>query len=82
MVIVAFLIGWFLRTMIKGGLVEGYDIEVDSCESDITLEKMRKLGKSCNHFFEDHWYSSGGQCTNAKLADHLGVWNEHPCKRE
>ena len=83
MVIVAFLIGWFLRKMIKGGLVEASS-EVDDC-TKIGLEALRSTDTDCWDYHEDHWYTlanSNKQCVGVTAADHQGTIYDSACKLE
>jgi hypothetical protein len=40
MVVIAFLIGWFLRTMFQGGLVEGQGGIIEDLETVSNLDKF------------------------------------------
>jgi hypothetical protein len=94
MVIVAFLIGWFLRTMIKGGLFEGVgkkiSIMVDGCDKitiPIIQKDSKKRGKDVeceNYHYRGFWDIWGGvsNCVGVTAADHLGPLNIRPCKDE
>jgi hypothetical protein len=83
MVIVAFLIGWFFSTMIKGGLVEGANKIIiggstNTC-SDLTNAQVNDAPGGCERFrFEPNWPFSA----LVSAVDCKGILGKsgHPCE--